>query len=254
MRIVFVFVLILVSILLKAQIRAIPVKGNWVALNDDGSWRWVIIEDNGTWKYADSLRSQHEIDSVSTLEYDMWNSGLTFRLQTGVWIPLGKLSNTFRPAPALGFSIGIPFLKKFRFDFGFSYANQVNNSREFNYLLSDTTLKTKSPSVASIGLQLTRVIEFKRRAVFDFLDIHAGLSASIIDTNLKKPDSNEADETRTVETICLSSGFTLRRKVLKKRSLGLNFRYDFTPQRLFSKNVEQGFGNSSLSVGIEYRY
>ena len=109
-----------------------------------------------------------------------------------------------------------------------------------------------------LGLQFTREVEFNKHLIFDFLDVHYGLGVSCVETDQRKPnsddDDDDDDEFYSVETAHLSIGISLRKKVGKKQSLGLYAQYNYTPQRLFSENVEEGFGNSSLTTGLAYRF
>jgi hypothetical protein len=184
--------------------------------------------------------------------YDSWNTGITFTLQLGAYVPISKLSNTLNPSPSIGFLFGLPITKRFRLDLGTSIFVPINSNR-FRYSLPDTVLFAKPSLVCGVlGIYATHSNQINQKY---FLDKIFGIGLGFIQTDKKieKPQ-NEDKRNRSLETINLSFGLSVRKIVLKKRSIGLNISYNYTPYHLFQNRVNKDFGSQSFFTGLTYRF
>jgi hypothetical protein len=184
--------------------------------------------------------------------YDYWNSGMTFTLQTGVWTPLGNLSKTLSSSPSIGLLVGLPITKRLRFDLGTTLFVPINSNR-FSYRLPDTVLLARPSLVCGIlGLWVTHTDQMKSKY---FLDKILGIGLGFIQTDktIDNPRSKQ-NTNHSLAAMNFGFGFNVRKVVLKRRSVGLNITYNFTPYSLFENHVERDFGSQSLWTGLIYKF
>ena len=216
----------------------------------DGTWK----ENQGT----DKIEEEPKTDpSEGLTEYEKRDRGLTFKLEAGVWAPIGNLGNTMGLSPNFSIWWGVPFRnhRNFRIDMGTSVF-VPQNMEEFEYLLPDSVFTTKIKSVSGVlGLQLTKTNKVSNSIAMDYFDFVTGIGIGFFQTGDEKPKANPKDEDDwySIDTIHLSCGVTLRKIVFKRKSIGIAFRYNFTPPRLFQSNVQEGFGNSSITTSLQFK-
>lgn len=189
---------------------------------------------------------------TSTAEYDYWNYGITFKLQVGIWVPLGNLSGTLSPSPSVGLLFGLPIAKKISIDAGMNIFIPINANR-FDYHLPDTILSAKPSLVCGVmGIWITHTDKISSKY---FIDKSLGIGLGFIQTD-KNIDNPESDNhtNHSIETMNFSLGINLRKIIFRKRSFGLNITYNFTPYSLFQNHVEKKFGSQSLATGVMYKF
>jgi len=199
------------------------------------------------------IRGYSQADTLtSPTECDYWNSGITFTLQTGVWTPLGNLSHTLSSSPSIGLLFGVPITKRLRFDLGTNIFVPINSNR-FSYRLPDTVLLARPSLVCGVlGLWVTHTDQIKPKYFFDKI---FGLGLGFIQTDKDIPNPQSKEHTNySLETMNFSFGFNVRKIVLKRRSIGLNVTYNFTPYSLFQNYVDKDFGSGSLLTGLIYKF
>ena len=87
-----------------------------------------------------------------------------------------------------------------------------------------------------------------------FFDKYIGIGFGLINTDRKKENSTgQNDDFYGIETINLSVGIGLRKKIFKRNSLGFLVKFNYAPYSIFKK-VKSDFGNSYLTAGIGYRF
>lgn len=189
-------------------------------------------------------------DSIS--EYEYWNSGMIFTVQLGVWKPIGDLKKTFNINPSVGFKVSLPVNKKVRIGVG-TKINIPLKSEPFMLLDDGKSFLVKSRNTVN-GILGPWISYENRIGEIFFIDKYFGIGVGFIQTDKKKENStNENDNWYGVETINFNFGLAIRKIALKKRSIGIFFEYDYSPYSLFRK-VKKDFGDSSIGLGINYRF
>jgi len=97
------------------------------------------------------------------------------------------------------------------------------NTREFDYLLPDSTFKTKAGHVCGvIGLQFSKTQKLPKPFLFDRIDYITGLGVGFIQTVAKQQKANPSDQDHyySITTLHLSGGISLKRPVFKNKYVG----------------------------------
>ncbi|MDO9511137.1 MAG: hypothetical protein Q7J34_05225 [Bacteroidales bacterium] len=189
---------------------------------------------------------------MSENQYSFWNDGLTMNVLSGVWIPLGKLSTTFSPSPHFGFSFGAPVTKSLRIDLGVSL-NILINDKKFDLYIEDSIQSVNGTMCVTLGVWITKEFVLNKSL---FLDISGGVGLGAIDTNRKKSQSNNTDSNDNyygMNTIDVSMGIGIRKKVFDRNSIGIQITYHFAPYELDDILVKR-LGNQFSSLALSYRF
>lgn len=212
---------------------------------------------DGSWEDKKKVETEPIIEvSGRQIKNEKSDIGI-FKIEAGVWIPLGNLSNKIAISPNFGVWWGgsLRNHKNFRIDMGSSIFFP-QRPKEFEYLLPDSVFTAKIKSVSGVlGFQLTKTKQLSNNFMVNYFDLVSGIGIGFYQTGDSKPKTNPKDEDDyyNVDTIHLSCGVTLRKTVFKGRSIGIALRYNFTPPRLFQSNVREGFGNSSITTSLQFR-
>jgi len=217
--------------------------------NPDGTWvgeeRTSIYESNPK---PDSLIDQNE----KRIE----DRGFV-KLEAGIWIPVGKLSSKVGVSPNFGIHLALIDNPKLRFRVDCIISLFIpQNTKEFEYSLKDSVFMTKIGAPAGVfGLLLTKTKNISNNTVIDYFDQTYGLGIGIFPTITEEPKENPEDRTKHYhfDTVHLSYGVAFRKKIFRHKSVGLAFRYNFTPTGWFDSNVGQGFGNSSVTTSLQLK-
>ena len=214
----------------------------------------VLKGEDGTWKENEGPTDPYpafiEEKEDRILPKDF------FKIETGIWVPLGNLQKSVGVSPSIGLWWGGPFRHKkhMRFDGGMSVFIPQNR-REFEYQLPDSVVMAKMSFSSVIGVQVTNTKEVHGSPILNYIDQVYGIGYGGYSTGIKKPKKGPEDkqEYYSIDFIQLSYGLTMRKKVFKDRSIGMSFRYNYAPVRLLSSHVNKGFGNSSITAGLQIR-
>jgi hypothetical protein len=190
-------------------------------------------------------------NTIVEKNYNSWSRGLTLNILSGIWIPVGKLSSTFKPSPQFGLSFGLPIAKSFRIDLGIILAALVND-KNFDLNVENSVKSANASVCVTFGGWVTK--EFKLNNTL-FLDAICGIGMGRIDTDLKKPKSNNDnnDSYYGIGTVDASIGANIRKIVFKRNNIGLNLSYHFVPYSL-DKILVKDFGNQFTSLSLIYRF
>lgn len=213
--------------------------------NPDGSWPELIKKD--------SLHKEPELEPEPVREEKQDRYGL-FKFETGIWIPMGNLRSRVGAGPIIG--IHLPMFAytqcRFRFDVLFSVLFPQNR-REFEYryenLIFNTTLNSLG---ANAGFLVTRKQEIKNCRFINYIDQSVGFGLWSFKTTTKKPKNNPQDkeEYYGLSAPWFSLGLLLRKTIFKKKSCGLQIKYNLTPFTWGKTNVQKGFGMSSVTASL----
>lgn len=184
-------------------------------------------------------------------EYDIWNQGIIFRIDIGIFIPLDNLKSTLSISPHLALYFGIPVSEKYRIDLGSSIFIPVN-SNSIEYILPDTILSGKPILSGTLGIWLTRIDRFNNKYFWDNR-IGTGLGFFQTDIPTNKP-KEENDNVYSSETIFINIGTGIRRMLFRKRSIGFAVNYFFVPYNAFKQNLHPDFGNQYLTMSISFNF
>ena len=214
----------------------------------------IMKGEDGTWQDSKELTDSEPVVVEEKAER-LLNRDV-FKIETGIWVPLGNLQKSVGVSPHIGLWWGGPFRHKkhMRFDVGMSVFIPQNR-RKFEYQLPDSVMMAKMSFSGVIGFQVTNTKEIPDSHILNYIDQVYGVGYGGYSTGIKKPkeDPEAKQEYYSIDFIQLSYGLTMRKKVFKDRSIGMSFRYNYAPVRLLSQHVKKGFGNSSITAGLQIR-
>jgi len=186
--------------------------------------------------------------------FNNWNRGITLSLVSGIWSPVGKLSDTFKLSPQFGFLVGSPISKSLRIDLGLVLA-VLESRTNFDLHVENSIKSARGKYCVTFGGWVTKEIKLKK---FLFLDLIGGLALGKIDTDLNKPRVNQNNNTSNdyfygVSTIDSSIGVSVRKKIFRKSSIGVNYNLHYVPYSIDDILVTD-LGNHFSSTSLIYRF
>ena len=215
---------------------------------------------DGTWPddvVSQEIESDAKADSVIE-ENEVKNNDRGFlKIEAGIWIPVGNFSSKVGVSP--NFGIHLPFINRpdrnFRIDCIVSLFIP-QNTKEFTYTATDTAFTTKMGAPAGVfGLLFTKTKPIANSRLIHYFDQTAGLGIGIYPTTTDGPKKDPEDNVRNYhfDTIHLSYGVVVRRKIFRHKSIGIAVRYNFTPTSWFDPHVGSGFGSSSITTSLQLK-
>ncbi len=195
-------------------------------------------------------------------------AGLFISFSPGIWVPVGNLKRTFGSSPKLNFGLGAQGKKVKLQIVGEIVFNGGN--QPFNYASKDTSFVSgQNLTMGSLGLQVGRM---KKLSATSYLEKFVGMGYSSISMDVKKLKSectgsdnhvwhfgeNNCEGSskynfQSLESFYVTAGVGLQKIIFRKRVLGVQAAYRFTPYSWFGK-VEKGFGDSVVSTSINFRF
>ena len=168
-----------------------------------------------------------------------------WEIRAGAWIPLWDLSKSFKTAPSIGVSVGLPLGKKTAFDIGFNLAFPTSR-RDFEFHYDRMTYDVKADLLANLAFRFRYEQTIAPNVYFTN---YIGVGAISLSTDLEKgewEDENGGTHTEwhSVETIDLFAGASIRYK-----KVGCFIEYHFNPYSIGGK-VWSSFGNSAINTGL----
>ncbi len=200
------------------------------------------------------VAQQFEIDSTKIER---------IRVEGGLFVPLGNLCNKMGVSKEIGVYYRLKMPHNDMADLGFKFYFPENN-QDFTYYGRDSTYLTQSKSFGIMALmKINKEYSFHvftKEVTFEYTS-GFGINFFLFDNKEMKNTGTETytDENgnlvykintdlKALMSPLVSQGFGFSRK-----KIGLHFQYNFTPYNWFSKRIEKSFGNSSFSLGINYR-
>ena len=190
-------------------------------------------------------------ETLNNKVYTDWNTGFIFKITSGMWFPLGKLAGKFKSSARFDFDASIPVRENIRVEFNTGIGILLNKE-EISIHVEDSVFDVKSHFCWTLGLRLTKEFRLGRKIYFDY---SPGIGVGLMDTDLKKPEKNSdgSNEFYSLATVDIVFGVAFRTVILKKKSIGLNFEYHYSPFN-FDKKLEKDIGNQYLTAGLLYRF
>ncbi len=204
--------------------------------------------------FSDSLKAFYK--AVNSIPYDVdnyakntinENNVSNLNIKTGLWIPTGKLANTFDPSLQLGFCLEYPLPKKLRLEIGFNIVALTNNNN-FDINVENQNQSAKGSTYTVFGAYLAKpIIKYRRLEV----ESYSGIGYGSISTNVKKP--SKENENYSICTANFSIGTNLNYKVFNNKMLTLNLLYNFIPYE-WDKYISNNIGNQAISILLGLRF
>ena len=199
---------------------------------------------------ADSLGNSTVKKTMQTNEENADTYDISLHLNTGIWLPLGTLANTFNPSPQIGLKLNIPLFKTLLFGFGLNI-RFLENRNTFNIIRESIPTQTKGTMGLSFGIFVSKEYTIGKNLFFDAL---GGVGIGRIHTNLKMPaNAKNEDNYYSIQTIDYTIGFNLRKTIYKKSTLGLNTCFNITPYQ-YDSLLPKPIGSQSMNVSVLYTF
>jgi hypothetical protein len=197
---------------------------------------------------------------ITSLSFSQTNEEATIKyeyerlsFEVGAVVPLGYLSQQFKPSANLGFWYRSRVANNNFMDCGVSFYIPQNPSKiilKMNNYFQETRSRNFAGSINIRGVRTYPInmnysLETNASAGFGFYsyDISFGENPR----NCGENKDQACSDFRTFNTIHLAIGTTLRYK-----NLGIYSQYNFAPYHLFSNKIDKNFGQSYLSLGVVY--
>lgn len=203
---------------------------------------------------TDSLSNSKIKNNFKIIDEDN-ASIINLNLISGVWIPLGMMSNTFYPSPQIGIKINLPIFKTFSFGIGINL-QFLNNVKALDVKSNDNVLQAKGSTGLNFSAYLSKEYKLGSSLLIDGI---GGVGIGRIHTTLAIPpdptliNQKIEDQYYSIQTIDCSFGVNIKKKIFKKSTIGLNLNYNYTPFYLDS-TLATSIGSNSTSIGLLYTF
>lgn len=208
------------------------------------------IEEFNKLYYSNEYLENNKYKTLDSKVDDIGLFGITVIGSAGIWLPIGKLSNIYRPCPQFGFTFNTPLYKSYRFDFGIEVRPLINdNNIELNV---DNTIKSANGTICfTLGAWISNEVKINDKL---FLGIISGIGYSRIDTDLKRLKSNSDGKEYYygVSTYDASLGINISKRVFNNSRVGLYISYHYAPYNN-DKLLKTDLGNTFTTLSIRYR-
>lgn len=169
-------------------------------------------------------------------------TSITF--ESGLWLPSGKLSNTFSIGPQYGLQLGYTINKRLRFDF-ILLVGPIKSKHSFSAKENDTIRSINGTMVGELGIRFTHSNEIKNRYFFDYF---CGFEGNEIGTNYKIKENDYV----VIQTYGISLGINLRKRIFRKSSIGISLGYHYVPYNWVNQLIKN-IGSNVFTTSIFYR-
>lgn len=183
---------------------------------------------------------------------EQWYETITLNLSSGIWVPIGKLSEFAHPGFMFGMSFGSKLFQNIRIDFGINVAF-LKSKEKFQIQTSNGIKPVNAKNCMSIGLMATKETAI---AKYSFVDISTGIYFGRIDTDELKPRDGNDDEDSYygVGALDLSLGAAFRQRVSDQSMLAINAGFHYAPYYKFDDDLKQEIGSQFATFMITYRF
>jgi hypothetical protein len=198
-----------------------------------------------------------------------------YKFETGILIPLGNLKEKLEVSQQIGFWYRTRIEHNDMLDFGINLYVPTK-SNPFNYKGKDSTYSVKPRGLlGNVGVRANKLYTFKIKNETTTLEWSSSIGYHflffddvenrILDKKNPKSEiellkQNEEDRENNVVRLPnpylkgLSSLYLGQGIAVNYNHFGMYCHYNFTPYNWFSKRIDAGFGNSSLSIGGFYKF
>ena len=225
----------------------------------DTEYLLCLLFSNDIERYDEALKSKKYENnfikkcSESTIN-NVFNPNFSAGFSTGICLPSGRFSETFKVSPEIGASLGFQLKKTIRLDLVLIVRFPVND-KSYDIQIDGKINSVKSRTCITIGAGITKEIPIKNNF---FLDINGGIGVGTMGTDLRNPNNNNANNNNTssyysAETVDLFTGISLRKKFKTQHSMALNLNYHFAPYNS-NKILVTDIGNQFFDLTLSYRF
>lgn len=186
-----------------------------------------------------------------------------FKVESGMFIPMGSLKDKIGVSSQTSFWYRTRIEHNDMMDFGINIiVPNVENS--FAYQGKDSIYIVKAKGVTiMVGFRMNKnypVTIFNRKNNFEWSSTFGGSFFSFEDKENPEDESGyytdeNGNEIYRIDTNtkALSCVYLAQGIGLSSNRFGLHIDYNYTPYDLFSKRIEKGFGNSSLTMSLSLK-
>jgi hypothetical protein len=201
-------------------------------------------------EYENSYFYKSVYSEIDKNYYNSWTTRMNFKLSSGIWLPVKKLSETFKISPQIGAFFGYQLYNNFYLDLGI-FIRPLINDENFDLNTNNTANSVNGTVCLTFGVWLYNGFKLNKNL---FMDIIGGIGLGRIDTDLKRPEqySDDVDKYYGVSTYDASVGINLRKRIFEKSSIGLNLSYHYAPYNN-DNLLKTQLGNQFLTMSIIFR-
>lgn len=247
----------------KAYFDYVPLKGRFDSLTRSTAIDLLPEQENGTTQYFFCLlfsnyNTRFENELYSTKYYPNFITKqikerektdpnyvkANISVNSGIWQPVGSLSNLFNTGGFIGIQGGFYISKQLHLDFfasirGFGFQDKFGINR------NDSIYNVLAKYGQNFGISICWVNSYRENIFFDSF---TGIGMENLHTDKRKISSKE-DDYETLETIDVHVGINIRYRFFKETTLGLNIKYHYVPYE-HSKLLKRSIGNQYLTIGL----
>ena len=186
-----------------------------------------------------------------------------FKIECGMFIPIGNLKDKIGVSSQTGFWYRTRIEHNDMMDFGINIiVPNIENS--FAYQGKDSIYNVKAKGVTiMLGCRMNKnypVTIFNKKQTFEWSSTFGASFFSFEDKENPQDESGfYTDENGNqvyridTNTKALSCVYLAQGIGLSSNRLGFHIDYNYTPYDLFSKRIQKGFGNSSLTMSLSWK-
>jgi hypothetical protein len=209
------------------------------------------IPQNGQSYTADKTKTLQSAPKIPDYADSIWCFyPFSINIAPGIWFPASKLSTYYDPCFQLGLGFGIMFTSKVRLELGLT-PHFLINKKKITVSVNDTLRETNTPSSASIGGGLN--IAVYRNSTL-CLELIPGLSWEPLSTEIKKPGTQEDDDSKvSISTVGYSLGLNTWINKFGRQNFGIKAAYGYAAYYTDSSLISD-IGGSYISISLCYRW
>ena len=183
--------------------------------------------------------------------YKEWANEQYWTVSVGVWQPVDKMQEVFKPNPSFTVALGGLVTNTLRLDAFINYTPPTNAS-DFEIRIKNDFYTVTTRGLIVTGILITKEKKITNHLVFDLV---GGMAYGGINTDLMKPERGLDDEESyyTMSTIDLSLGANLRVRAFERKAIGLNFSYHYSPYKI-DKRLITNVGNQYFTSSLFLRF
>jgi len=166
----------------------------------------------------------------------------------GVWLPIGKLSEYYKPSFQLGFGLGFRITSKTRLDIGLTPRFLIGKNK-VETTINNTIVQSNKAMGGSIG-GWVNYNAFKNK--FLFTEFVSGFHFEPLDIENPHPTSSN-DSTINISTWGISCGINTWMNIFRKQNFGIRILYPYAPYNR-DKQLISDIGGHSASVSLCYKF
>ncbi len=221
-------------------------------LKGSTQYLFCLLFSNQFERYEQEIQQKSYMNSIMPLKTENTyplNPGFTMTLTGGVWIPTGALKQHFEISPQMSFQVGIPLSQTLKLGVIASIC-KLYKPKPLEINVENSITKANPISNVGFGGWLAKEWRWQNHS---FIDAICGLALNRMDTDVKKINPNNQNDTNYgVATADFWLGLQIRQNILKHRGIGFQFSYHFAPYN-WDNLLKTPLGNQFLAIHFMYR-